>query len=150
MLMKSLRYEALAITIVFLALAGIACAQFSSDGTIVYMGDLSLQASSHWARATQATILGAAANNSTQDATSPDNQTTNKTSKKTISLVPQGSAKPVDAAQPSNKGIMNLSAYAKDRANGNLTGYTNIMYPITGSKGTTASTTSGGGCCGGG
>ncbi|MDD1723326.1 MAG: hypothetical protein LUQ15_07710 [Methanothrix sp.] len=67
--MNSIRYEAMALTIVFLALAGIACAQFSSDGTIVYMGDLSMQASSHWsnqaARAPEATILGAAANNST-------------------------------------------------------------------------------------
>jgi hypothetical protein len=154
MLMKSLRYEAMALTIVFLALAGIACAQFSSDGTIVYMGDLSMQASSHWsnqaARAPEATILGAAANNSTQNATALDNQTMNDTSEKTLALVPLGNAKPVDAAQPSDKGIMDLSAYAKDRANGSLTGYTNIMYPITGSKGTTASTSSGGGCCGGG
>ena len=123
MLMKSIRYEAMALTIVFMALAGIACAQFSSDGTIVYMGDLSMKASSHWsnqaARGPEATILGAAANNSTQNATALDNQTMNA-SEKTLAIVPLGSAKPVDAAQPSDKGIMDLSAYAKDRANGSL------------------------------
>jgi len=46
---------------------------------------------------------------------------------------------------------INLSNYASDRRNKNLTGYTNIMYPIAESAGFTASAAGGGGCnCGGG
>ncbi|HWQ20245.1 MAG TPA: hypothetical protein VN455_10750 [Methanotrichaceae archaeon] len=47
--------------------------------------------------------------------------------------------------------VINLSNYATDRRNNNLTGYTNIMYPIAESAGFTASAAGGGGCnCGGG
>jgi hypothetical protein len=47
--------------------------------------------------------------------------------------------------------VINLSNYASDRRNKNLTGYTNIMYPIAESAGFTASAAGGGGCnCGGG
>jgi hypothetical protein len=153
MIMKSLGNGAIAMSIVFLALAGIASAQFSSDGTIVYMGELSFLATSHCnqeAKAQEATILGAEANNSTQNATALGNITANETAEKNLAPVSLGSAKPVEAARPSDNGILDLSAYAEDRANNSLTGYTNIMYPITGSRGSTASTSSGGGCCGGG
>ncbi|MDM7935585.1 MAG: hypothetical protein QUS08_09385, partial [Methanothrix sp.] len=79
--MKSIRYEVMVLAAVFLALACIASAQFSSDGTIAYMGDLSLRASSHLsdpsAKAVQATTLGAAAANATQNATALGNQTLN-------------------------------------------------------------------------
>ncbi|MFB3763751.1 MAG: hypothetical protein ACE14P_00730 [Methanotrichaceae archaeon] len=45
--------------------------------------------------------------------------------------------------------IIDLTGYARARAKGNLTGYTNIMYPLSESRGTTT-TTGGGGCgCGG-
>jgi hypothetical protein len=44
---------------------------------------------------------------------------------------------------------MDLSGYSKDRVDRNLAGYTNIMYPISGSRGTTTSTAGGGGCGGG-
>lgn len=151
--MKSLGNGAIAMSIVFLALAGIASAQFSSDGTIVYMGDLSFLASSHSnqeAKAQEATILGAAANNSTLNSTALGNITANEITEKIKTPVSLGSAKPAEAAKPSDNGILELSAYAEDRANNSLTGYTNIMYPITGSRGSTASTSSGGGCCGGG
>ena len=152
--MKSIRYEVMVLAAVFLALACIASAQFSSDGTIAYMGDLSLRASSHLsdqsAKAVQATTLGAAAANATQNATILGNQTLNQ-SLEAISPTVLGLAKPADgAARSSSKGMLDLSAYAQDRTNNSLTGYTNIMYPISGARGTTASTSSGGGCCGGG
>ncbi len=153
MLMKSIRYEVMVPAVIFLALACIASAQFSSDGTIAYMGDLSLRASSHLsdqsANAIQSTKLGAAAANATQNATALGNQTLNESSETATPAI-LGAAKPEDAARPSGKGILDLSAYAKDRTNNSLTGYTNIMYPISGARGTTASTSSGGGCCGGG
>ena len=151
--MKSIRYEVMVPAVVFLALACIASAQFSSDGTMVYMGDLSLRASSQLsdqtANAIQATKLGAAADNATQNATALGNQTLNESSE-TLTPAILGTAKPEDSAQPSDKVILDLSAYAQDRTNNSLTGYTNIMYPISGARGSTASTSSGGGCCGGG
>ena len=56
--------------------------------------------------------------------------------------------------QPSALPVVDLSGYGKDRREGNLEGYTNIMYPIAESAGFTATaaggTGSGGGCCGGG
>jgi hypothetical protein len=44
--------------------------------------------------------------------------------------------------------VIDLSGYSEDRLSGNLTGYTNIMYPIAESSGFTTSTASGGGGCG--
>ena len=152
--MKSRRYEVMVPAVVFLALACIASAQFSSDGTIAYMGDLSLRASTHWsnqtAKAIQATVLGAVADNTTQNATALGNSTLNESSEAADTSAILGAAKPEEAARSSDKGILDLSAYANDRTNNSLTGYTNIMYPISGARGTTASTSSGGGCCGGG
>jgi len=56
--------------------------------------------------------------------------------------------------QPKALPIVDLSSYSKDRREGNLEGYTNIMYPIAESAGFTATAAggggSGGGCCGGG
>lgn len=43
--------------------------------------------------------------------------------------------------------VINLSNYATDRRNNNLSGYTNIMYPIAESAGFTASAAGGGGGC---
>lgn len=55
----------------------------------------------------------------------------------------------VNSAQP--LAVINLSNYASDRRSNNLTGYTNIMYPLAESSGFTASAAGGGGCnCGGG
>jgi hypothetical protein len=53
--------------------------------------------------------------------------------------------------QPATLPIADLSSYGKDRREGNLKGYTNIMYPIAESAGFTATAAggSGGGCgCG--
>lgn len=151
--MKSLRYEGLVLAVIFLALACIASAQWSQGGDMVYLGDLSLVASSlsadGSAKIPAASGMDAnAANNTTQNRTASDNNTINVTSEDLVP-VSLGTAKP-SAAEPSSKPILDLSAYAKDRAKNNLTGYTNIMYPIAGSRGSTTSTSSGGGCCGGG
>jgi hypothetical protein len=43
---------------------------------------------------------------------------------------------------------LDLAAYGKDRMNKNLAAYKNIMYPISGSRGTTTSTAGGSGGCG--
>jgi hypothetical protein len=56
------------------------------------------------------------------------------------------------SSQPAALPIADLSNYGKDRREGNLKGYTNIMYPIAESAGFTATAAggggSGGGCCG--
>ena len=44
--------------------------------------------------------------------------------------------------------MLDISRYASDLHNNNLTGFTNIMYPFAESIGTTASASSGGGVCG--
>jgi hypothetical protein len=60
-----------------------------------------------------------------------------------INAEPAGSSKPAIVA-------VDLSSYARNRLNKNLTGYRNIPYPMTGSRGFTSSAAGGGGCCGGG
>jgi hypothetical protein len=45
--------------------------------------------------------------------------------------------------------ILDLSNYARDRLNGNLSGYTNIMYPFGESRGAIPTTAEGGGGGGG-
>ncbi len=55
-------------------------------------------------------------------------------------------AQPI-VTQPS---MIDLTGYARDRLKGNLTGYSNIMYPLAESRGSTASTSTSAGCgCGG-
>jgi hypothetical protein len=69
-----------------------------------------------------------------------NNSSTNASSLNNTTIVNPSGLKPLD-----------LSNYARDRVNKNLAGYKNIMYPISGSRGTTTSTSGGGGCgCGGG
>jgi len=63
-----------------------------------------------------------------------------------------GSTNPTDPSTEvasTGKEVLDLSGYSSDRVNRNLAGYTNIMYPISGSRGTTTSTSGGGGCGGG-
>jgi hypothetical protein len=100
---------------------------------MVYMGDLNLAASSASSGAAPHVLGGPVMsqmnlNNSSVNATSLNNTT----------MATATGLKPLD-----------LSNYAKDRVGNNLAGYKNIMYPITGSRGTTTSTAGGGGCGGG-
>ncbi|MCX6673492.1 MAG: hypothetical protein NTY37_06920 [Methanothrix sp.] len=142
------KYAALALGVMFIALAFNASAQWSPGGEMVYMGDLNLAASSvssekavpaQGGPQTQAAMNNSSLNNSSLNGTSMDNSTMVSPSIVVPSAV---------AAESSGKKILDLSSYSRDRTNKNLAGYTNIMYPISGSRGTTTSTAGGGGGCG--
>ncbi|HEX7445112.1 MAG TPA: hypothetical protein VF300_01860 [Methanothrix sp.] len=127
--MSSAKYTAMVLAVMFIALAYCASAQWSPGGNMVYMGDLNLAASSASSGAASHALGGPMAsqmnlNNSSMNATFMNNTT---------------------IATPSGLKPLDLSNYAKDRVNNNLTGYKNIMYPISGSRGTTTSTSGGGG-----
>lgn len=147
---------ALLIAMLF-AMAFSASAQWSPGGSMVYMGDLNLAMSSLSSeKQVQAPATApdqSIANNTTVNATLPGDL--NATSPN-ANLLPTDSgvsqANPVDQSTTSaysGKKVLDLSSYSKDRVNGNLAGYTNIMYPISGSRGSTTSTAGGGGCGGG-
>jgi hypothetical protein len=150
--MKTTRYAAALLAVIFLALATGVSAQWSPGGTIVYMGDLNLVASSlNAAKAEKAPDVSAeaiaAANNTTQNGTSSNNNSINAVSTESPATVSLGT-KTAGLEKSSGRPILDLSQYANDRTKNNLAGYTNIMYPITGSRGTTTSTSAGSGACG--
>ena len=127
--MSSAKLAAMILAVMFIALAHSASAQWSPGGTVVYMGDLNLAASSISSGAASHALGNPVVgqmklNNSSLNATSLNNTT---------------------IAEPSGLKPLDLSNYAQDRVNKNLAGYTNIMYPISGSRGTTTSTSGGGG-----
>jgi len=134
--MSSAKYTAMVLAVMFIALIQCASAQWSPGGNMVYMGDLNLAASSASSGAAPHVLGGPVVgqmnlNNSSMNATSLNNTTFDTFG------TPSG-LKPLD-----------LSNYAKDRVGNNLAGYKNVMYPISGSRGTTTSTSGGGGCGGG-
>ncbi len=149
--MLSAKYAALALGAMFIALAFNASAQWSSGGEMVYMGDLNLAASSASSgKAVQALVgsqeTSAATNNSSMSNTSMNNSSINGTSMDNSTLVSPSIVVPgPGTSQPSGKKILDLSGYSRDRTNRSLAGYTNIMYPISGSRGSTTSTSGGGG-----
>jgi hypothetical protein len=153
--MSSARYAALALVVIFIAMTHSASAQWSPGGSMVYMGDLNLAASSvSSGKAVQA--LGGSqeipipTNNSSMNNSSSNNSSVNATSMDNSTAVSLAAVQPSSvAAESSDKKILDLSNYARDRTNKNLAGYTNIMYPISGSRGSTTSTAGGGGGCGG-
>ena len=131
--MSSAKYTAMILAVMFIALNHCAFAQWSPGGNMVYMGDLNLAASSGSGGAASHALGGPMVsqmnlNNSSMNATFMNNTTMGTTS----------GLKPLD-----------LSNYARDRVGNNLAGYKNVMYPISGSRGTTTSTSGGGGCGGG-
>ena len=131
--MSSAKYTAMVLAVMFIALIQCASAQWSPGGNMVYMGDLNLAASSASSGAAPHVLGGPVMsqmnlNNSSMNATTLNNTT----------MATATGLKPLD-----------LSNYAKDRVGNNLAGYKNIMYPISGSRGTTTSTAGGGGCGGG-
>jgi len=99
---------------------------------VVYLGELDLLANSS---STNSSLINSTLINSTaaNNSTSID-----------VALVP-----PQNLSASTGKEVLDLTSYARDRVNKSLAGYTNIMYPITGSRGTTASTSGGGGGGGG-
>ena len=147
MLMLSAKYAALAMGVMFIALAFNASAQWSSGGEMVYMGDLNLAASSvSGGKAVQAVgspPAPAATNNS-----SLNNSSINATSIDNFTTISPAVLPAAIAAESSGKKILDLSGYSRDRINKTLARYTNIMYPISGSRGSTTSTAGGGCGCG--
>ena len=153
--MLSARYAALALGVMFIALAFNASAQWSPGGSMVYMGDLNLAAfSASSGKAVQALggsqEIQAATNNSSMSNSSLNSSSINGTTIDNSTLVGPLIVVPGTAtSESSGKKILDLSGYSRDRTNKNLAGYTNIMYPISGSRGSTTSTAGGGGGCGG-
>lgn len=138
-------------------LAFSASAQWSPGGSMVYMGDLNFALSSlssakqvHTPACVPAPSI---ANNTSVNATTPGGL--NTTGSNAIVLSAESGANQANpgdqpATSPySGKKVLDLSGYAKDRVDSNLASYTNIMYPISGSRGSTTSTSGGGGCGGG-
>ena len=117
------------LAVMFIALAYCASAQWSPGGSMVYMGDLNLAASPAAGGAASRALGGPVVGQMNLN-----NSSTNATSLNTTMITEPSGLKPLD-----------LSNYAQDRVNKSLTGYKNIMYPITGSRGTTTSTAGGGG-----
>lgn len=133
--MLYLKYSALGLALILFILAGSALAQSSVEP--VYLGEFDLLAnnSSMNSSSINTSLINSTLINSTE--------ATNSTSIDTDLVKPQ------NMASSSGKEVLDLSGYARDRANKSLAGYTNVMYPITGSRGTTTSTSGGGGGGGG-
>jgi len=153
-LMFSAKYAAVALGVMFIALAYSASAQWSPGGAMVYMGDLNLVASSASSGSAAQALGGsqeiqAPTNNSSLNNSSLNNSSINATTMdNSTAFSPVDVLPSASATELSGKKILDLSGYARDRTNKNLTGYKNIMYPITGSRGSTTSTAGGGGGCG--
>ncbi len=155
--MLNTRNRAALLIAMLFTLAFNASAQWSPGGSMVYMGDLNLALSSlSSAKQVQSPASSPAqtiANNTSANETSPGGL--NATGQNAILLpADSGVNQPKPGDQPatssySGKKVLDLSGYSKDRVNRNLAGYTNIMYPISGSRGSTTSTAGGGGCGGG-
>jgi hypothetical protein len=118
----------MALAVVLVTCFFVASAQFTPMKTEINLGSLKLQSRADVATAPESQV--SPANNTTQNCT-----VINTTLNSSISENPE-------------KKAIDLSSYSKDRLSENLTGYTNIMYPISESSGFTASTASGGGGCG--
>jgi hypothetical protein len=141
-LMFSAKFAATILGILFLVIAFNAAAQWSPGGTMVYMGDLNLAASPAsdgvvpYAKVSP-DIVQAPSNNSSMNSSTNDSSINNSMTLSSSGLMSSSGLKPLD-----------LSSYAGDRTKNNLAGYKNIMYPISGSRGTTTSTAGGGCGCG--
>lgn len=121
----------------FVVLTFEACAQWTPGGMAINFGGFDLGSSaSAESSGIKPYMIGSQFANSLPS----NNLTMNNSS--------MNSSSPQPAALP----IADLSSYGKDRREGNLKGYTNIMYPLAESAGFTATAAggSGGGCgCGG-
>ncbi|MDD2835448.1 MAG: hypothetical protein PHY05_04805 [Methanothrix sp.] len=167
--MLNAKNAAVVLVAILFALALNASAQWSPGGAMVYMGDLNLAASSLSSGkdvpSSSSSPVQAAMNNSSLSNSSLNNASINVNSTEDSNANGQnavqspadlgsGQIKPTEttsvaAAASPGKEVLDLSGYSRDRVNRNLAVYTNIMYPITGSRGTTTSTAGGGGCGGG-
>ena len=114
-----------------------ACAQWTPGGTVINLGGFELGTP---ASAESASIKPYMIGNQPTNSLSSDNLTMNSSTMNNSTM---------DSSQPTALSIADLSGYGKDRRDGNLKGYTNIMYPLAESAGFTATAASGGGGCGG-
>jgi hypothetical protein len=125
--------------VLFGLLAFNACAQWTPGGTVINLGGFELGST---ASAEVPSVEPYMIGNQPVNSISSDNLTVNSSTMNNTTM---------DSPQPTALPIADLSSYGKDRREGNLKGYTNIMYPIAESRGSTASTAggaSGGGGCG--
>ena len=129
--MLALKKPALSLALMLFILAGSVQAQLS-DGVEVYLGELDLLANIN------------STNSSLINSTIMNNTAANNSTSIDVVLTP-----PQNLSASTGKEVLDLTSYARDRVNKSLAGYTNIMYPITRSRGTTASTSGGGGGGGG-
>jgi hypothetical protein len=152
-IMLSAKYAVTAIGIVFIFLFMVfnAYAQWSPGGEMVYMGDLNLAAPSVSGATAPQAVAGSqinhpSVNNSTINNMTAYNSSINNSSMENSTIVnPSGLAAASGLSQSTGMKTLDLSSYSRDRTNKNLAGYKNIMYPISGSRGTTTSTSGGGG-----
>ncbi len=159
-LKKSILALAIAALLAFFVLN--ACAQWSPGGTVVYMGDLNLAGNvgqsesgvyvigSSGSQSSLGSSISPLMNDVPMDNSSMSNSPLNNSSINNASVsdtsINSVSVNDASIEEPRALAVMDLSSYAKDRNNKNLTGYTNIMYPFAESVGSTAGTTGGGGC----
>ncbi len=114
-----------------------ACAQWTPGGTVINLGGFELGSP---ASAESVSAKPYMIGNQLTNSLSSDNLTMNSSTMNNSTM---------DSSQPTALPIADLSGYGKDRREGNLKGYTNIMYPLAESAGFTASTATGGGSGGG-
>jgi len=138
--MLSLKYSALGLALILFILAGSALAQSSVEP--VYLGELDLLANN-------SSVNSSSINNSSINSSLINSTLINSTAATNSTSIDTDLVQPQNLAASSGKEVLDLSGYARDRANKSLAGYTNVMYPITGSRGTTTSTSGGGGGGGG-
>ncbi len=124
-----------------------ACAQWTPGGTVINLGGFELGTpASAESVSTKPYMIGnqpsndLSSNNLTMNSSTMNNSTMNNSTMNNSTM---------DSSQPTALPIADLSGYGKDRREGNLKGYTNIMYPLAESAGFTASTATGGGSGGG-
>jgi hypothetical protein len=84
-------------------------------------------------------------NNSSTNVSSIDNVSINNSSVSSMLMVNQSLNNSLTDKPARIVPVMDLSHYGKDRLNKSLTGYKNIIYPMTESSGFTATTSVGGG-----
>ena len=138
--MLSLKYSALGLALILFILAGSVLAQPSVEP--VYLGELDLLANN-------SSMNSSSINNSSINSSLINSTQINSTAATNSTSIDTDLVPPQNLAASSGKEVLDLSGYARDRANKSLAGYTNVMYPITGSRGTTTSTSGGGGGGGG-
>ncbi len=133
---------ALAIAALFGLFVFNACAQWTPGGMAINFGgfDLENSASAEVPSIKPYVIGNQLANSLSSDNLMMNSSTINNTSMNNTTM---------DNSQPASMPIADLSSYGKDRREGNLNKYKNIMYPLAEAGGFTASTAGGGGGCGG-